>query len=101
MTHLGSVLLGVLAGATGGLPASAGHPLADKPPVAPAISAPAGGEKGAVIEPHKDHLDLMVRGKLVGRYHVAPAQAKPYLWPLNAPNGMALTRAWPMEPAPA
>jgi hypothetical protein len=78
MTHLGSVLLGVLA-----------------------LVVPAGGEKGALIEPHKDHVDLLVRGKLVGRYHIAPEQAKPYLWPLNAPNGMALTRAWPMEPAPA
>jgi hypothetical protein len=75
MTHLGSVLLGLLA-----------------------LATPAGGEKGAVIEPHKDHVDLLVRGKLVGRYHIAPAQAKPYLWPLNAPNGMALTRAWPMGP---
>jgi hypothetical protein len=65
-----------------------------------ALSTPAVGEKGAAIEAHKDHLDLLVRGKLVGRYHIAATQAKPYLWPLNAPNGVALTRAWPMEPAP-
>src|SRR5262249_23154545 len=25
--------------------------------------------------------------------------AKPYLWPLNAPGGVTVTRAWPMEPA--
>ncbi len=62
--------------------------------------APAGGENGATIEPHKDHIDLKVGGKLVSRYHIAPAQAKPFLWPLNAPNGMPLTRDWPMEPAP-
>jgi hypothetical protein len=65
-----------------------------------ALGAPAGGERGAVIEPHKNYLDLRVGGKLVGQYHLAQTQAKPYLWPLNAPNGMALTRAWPMEPAP-
>jgi hypothetical protein len=62
--------------------------------------APAGGEKGAVIELHKDHIDLKVGDKLVSRYHIAASQAKPFLWPLNAPNGMPLTRAWPMEPAP-
>jgi len=35
--------------------------------------------------------------KLVTRYHIAPAVAKPYFWPLLAPNAAAVTRAWPME----
>jgi methane monooxygenase PmoA-like len=40
--------------------------------------------------------DFVADGALVGRYHTA-AVAKPYLWPLNGPGGVPLTRAWPME----
>src|SRR5207249_1657673 len=32
-------------------------------------------------------------------YRCGPDVAKPYLWPLSAPGGMPLTRAWPMEKA--
>jgi hypothetical protein len=37
--------------------------------------------------------------ELTGRYHLAADVAKPYMWPLNAPNGKPVTRAWPMGPA--
>ncbi len=36
---------------------------------------------------------------LAGRYQIDPKQAKPFFWPLNAPNGVPLTRGWPMEKA--
>src|SRR2546421_13105415 len=39
--------------------------------------------------------------ELVTRYHVGPDVAKPYLWPLNAPGGIPVTRAWPMDKAGA
>jgi hypothetical protein len=35
--------------------------------------------------------------ELVTRYHITPAVAKPYFWPLNAPGEVPVTRAWPME----
>jgi hypothetical protein len=35
--------------------------------------------------------------KQITRYHIGPDVAKPYLWPLNAPNELAVTRAWPMK----
>src|SRR5262249_28814913 len=55
-------------------------------------------EPGSVaIKPAKDHIDFLVRGELVGRYHIGPAVPKPYFWPLNAPGGVPVTRAWPME----
>src|SRR5438309_218492 len=54
---------------------------------------------GVTIQRAADHLDFTIAGKLVGRYQIAPRVAKPYLWPLNAPGGTAITRAWPMEPA--
>jgi hypothetical protein len=45
------------------------------------------------------YVDFLVGKELVGRYHIAPTVAKPYFWPLNAPTGVPITRAWPMEPA--
>jgi len=42
-------------------------------------------------------IDFKVNGKVVSRYHVGPTVAKPYLWPIMAPNGAAVTRSWPME----
>jgi hypothetical protein len=42
-------------------------------------------------------IEFLVGKELVGRYHVGPLVAKPYLWPLNGPDGVPLTRAWPME----
>jgi hypothetical protein len=46
-----------------------------------------------------DHLELLAGGELVARYHIGPKVPKPYFWPLNAPGGVTVTRAWPMEPA--
>src|SRR5262249_3744101 len=47
-----------------------------------------------------DHVDFLVGKDLIGRYHFSPeasSVAKPYFWPLNGPNGVPITRAWPME----
>jgi hypothetical protein len=51
------------------------------------------------IEVH-DHntIDFTAGKELVTSYHIDADAAKPYFWPLNAPNGVAVTRAWPMEP---
>jgi hypothetical protein len=50
------------------------------------------------IEVRKDQaIDFRVGKELVTTYHIGPDLAKPYFWPLNAPNGVAVTRAWPME----
>jgi hypothetical protein len=37
--------------------------------------------------------------EVVTHYHIDPEAAKPYFWPLRAPGGVAVTRAWPMEKA--
>src|SRR5260370_39583906 len=50
------------------------------------------------VEASADHVDFLVKGKLVGRYECGPKVAKPYLWPLSSPAGVPITRAWPMEP---
>lgn len=53
----------------------------------------------AIIQKYEKHIDFRVGKALVARYHVAPSVAKPYFWPVNAPNGTPITRAWPMATA--
>jgi hypothetical protein len=43
-----------------------------------------------------DSVEFKAGGQVVATYHVGPAVAKPYLWPVLAPNGAPVTRAWPM-----
>lgn len=45
----------------------------------------------------KDAVEFSAGKALVTRYHVGEAVAKPYLWPLNAPGDVPVTRAWPMQ----
>jgi hypothetical protein len=47
----------------------------------------------------KSHIDFRAGKDLVARYRIGPDVAKPYFWPLNAPGGVPVTRAWPMEKA--
>ena len=53
----------------------------------------------------KDALDVFIYGKLFTTYHYAneptngDAGRKPYLWPVYAEGGVAVTRAWPMGEA--
>jgi hypothetical protein len=44
-----------------------------------------------------DHFDILLGDELVARAHFGKDVAKPYFWPLNAPGGIPVTRAWPME----
>jgi hypothetical protein len=44
-----------------------------------------------------ENVVFRIGDELVTRYHVGPNVAKPYLWPLNAPGGIAVTRPWPMD----
>ena len=76
--------------AAGGLGGGAGGAWALLPAAEPA---------GVNIETAKDHIDFRVGKDLVTRYHIGPDVAKPYFWPLNAPDGVPVTRAWPMEKA--
>jgi hypothetical protein len=60
----------------------------------------AAGEPGKVeIKPERDHIDFLVNGQLAARYRIGADVAKPYFWPVNAPGGVPVTRAWPMEKA--
>jgi hypothetical protein len=53
---------------------------------------------GVDIKVQKDKVDFLAGGELVGTYHLGEEVAKPYLWPLNAPGGVTVTRGWPMTP---
>src|SRR4051812_41392216 len=55
-------------------------------------------EPGRVsIKVEKEQVEFRINDDLVTRYHIGPTVAKPYLWPLNAPGGIAVTRPWPMD----
>src|SRR5262245_39935344 len=65
--------------------------------------SPAAGQDeskaGVAIKANKEYIDFRVGKSLVARYHIASSVAKPYFWPVRAPNGIVLTRDWPMEKA--
>jgi hypothetical protein len=68
------------------------------------LLAPAPGARGrrpAWVRPGQGYVDFLVGDELVGRYRYNDewSRAKPILWPLNAPGGVPVTRAWPMGPA--
>lgn len=48
------------------------------------------------IKVGKTEVDFLAGNDLVARYHFGPEVAKPYFWPINGPNGLPITRAWPM-----
>ncbi|MSR55899.1 MAG: hypothetical protein EXS09_21900 [Gemmataceae bacterium] len=60
----------------------------------PAVAA----EPAAVVAKKTETaVEFFVGSELVARYHVGQAIAKPYLWPLNAPGEVPVTRGWPMQ----
>jgi hypothetical protein len=48
----------------------------------------------------KDAIEFKAGTGVVARYAIAESVAKPYLYPVLAPNGVAVTRGWPVEKAP-
>lgn len=61
--------------------------------------APAAAQERVSIKRTKDALVFHAGGELITRYHLGPDVPRPFFWPVNAPGGVALTRAWPMEKA--
>jgi Methane oxygenase PmoA len=53
----------------------------------------------SIVVKDKTAIEFRHGKELSGRYLIGPDVAKPYMWPLNAPNGKPVTRAWPMEAA--
>ena len=48
-----------------------------------------------------DHkIDIMIGGKFFTSYQYPTNMEKPYLWPVNAPNGSVVTRGFPLAPGP-
>src|SRR5688500_3170328 len=48
-----------------------------------------------------DGVEFRVGAEVVARYHPAPTVAKPFLWPVTAPGGTPVTRAWPIQTSAA
>jgi hypothetical protein len=45
-------------------------------------------------------VDVMIGGKLFTSYQYPANMEKPYLWPVNAPDGSVVTRGFPLESRP-
>lgn len=45
-------------------------------------------------------IDVMIGGKFFTSYQYPSNMEKPYLWPVNAPNGSVVTRGFPLAPRP-
>ncbi len=50
------------------------------------------------VEVLADSAEFRIGTELVGRMNFSATLPRPYLWPLNAPGGVAVTRGFPMEP---
>ncbi len=48
------------------------------------------------VKKSKESLEFRFGDELVTNYVISTSAVKPYFWPLNAPGGLAVTRAWPM-----
>jgi hypothetical protein len=59
-------------------------------------AAPAGGVASRVLE--GDRLELRLGDELFGFYHFAPDLARPFIYPVLGPGGVAVTRHFPMRP---
>src|SRR5262245_33236510 len=57
--------------------------------------------RGVSIKPAAEHIDFLAGGELVTRYRIGKEWAKPFFYPLNAPGGVPLTRAWPIDKSKA
>ena len=57
--------------------------------------ARADGDVSAVVE--KDGIAFKSGSTIVAKYMTDPKYSKPFLYPVLAPNGVPVTRAWPIE----
>lgn len=48
-------------------------------------------------QPSRGLIHIFDGDEVAVTYHIGPEVAKPYFWPVVAPRGIPVTRAWPME----
>jgi hypothetical protein len=60
------------------------------------VAAEPGKTPDVIVGVKKGQIEFRIGPELVARYHTGPEVAKPYFWPLNAPGGAPVTRAYPM-----
>lgn len=52
----------------------------------------------ASITVDRPRVEFLFGSTSFARFSADPTNAKPYVWPIVAPNGARVTRGWPMEP---
>lgn len=63
----------------------------------PVFTAEVRADEAVDIKLSNTQVDFLVGKELITTCNVAPDLAKPFLWPVNGPGGVPLTRAWPMK----
>jgi len=61
------------------------------------LAAPSAASAQATAVPVADGVEFRVGAEVVAKYHTAATVAKPFLWPVAAPDGTPVTRAWPVQ----
>jgi hypothetical protein len=62
-----------------------------------ALPSAASAQVSAVAVAVADGVEFRSGAEVVAKYHTAPTVAKPFLWPVAAPGGTPVTRAWPIQ----
>ncbi|MFO0799799.1 MAG: PmoA family protein [Gemmataceae bacterium] len=61
------------------------------------LAAPSAASAQPTAVQVADGVEFRVGAEVVAKYHTAPTVAKPFLWPVAAPGGTPVTRAWPVQ----
>ena len=61
------------------------------------MALPLHADDDVTIVKGPEALEFKIGKDLVTRYHFGAGVAKPYFWPVYAPGGIPVTRAWPMQ----
>ncbi len=69
-------------------------------PLLAVLVLPASARADVSITVGKDTIEFKSGSAVVAKYAIAPTVAKPYLYPVLTPAGVAVTRGWPMDAAP-
>ncbi|MBN9522221.1 PmoA family protein [bacterium] len=65
------------------------------------LAAPSAASAQVSAVATADGVEFRSGSEVVAKYHTAPTVAKPFLWPVAAPGGTPVTRAWPIQTSAA
>ncbi len=61
------------------------------------LSSVSAQESGVGLEECKGYVDFLIGREIAGTYRYKTGESKLIIWPIRAPGGIEMTRAWPIE----